>query len=364
MPITKNKIVKDYQDKFIKIHGKEYIYGNRVQQYETLVKLIKSYISNEWVESKKKDEGYKKTYYFYLDRLAINILMNNIRVLGYREVFENALSDLKMRLEDFEDLEIVCDKSFKEFSFLSNELSSYYCGIRLNTEFILNKKGKSLKENPWEIAKYDKCEEINFYGKINISNECDVLTFTHKNYETIIAIPYDLPIVSNEGKRISTLRLWSARAKEELDYSLFSKGDYINALYNKTISDEINCVINSNCESYEEKVLKLKQTYFLVSANLKSIIKEFKKNNKNISELYTSISIRVVNWELYLVVPELLRVLIDEEKLSWEEAWEITVKTIGYEINSNINYGDSNIIEILLPRIFMIINEINKRYCR
>ncbi|MDA8234104.1 MAG: glycogen/starch/alpha-glucan phosphorylase, partial [Clostridia bacterium] len=227
-----------------------------------------------------------------------------------------------------------------------------------------------LKEgNVWEIRKADQAEEVKFGGYIKVENIDGKTIFTHENYDSVMAVPYDTPIIGYGNNTVNTLRLWSAEtAKKDFDFSSFSHGDYLKAVEYKYSVEAISQILYPDDNHYKGRELRLKQQYFFVSAGLQSILRRHKKVYGSFNNLADKIAIHINDTHPVLAIPELMRILMDEEGLGWDEAWGITTKTISYTnhtiLAEALEKWPIDMFRALLPRIYMIVNEINERFCR
>lgn len=388
--INKNSLKKDYKRKFLEINGKELEDGTKEQQYEALGSLIRDYVAKEWLNTnnKYKETGEKQVYYFSMEFLLGRLLGSSLMNLGIRDICREALLELNIDLNELENLEqdqglgngglgrlAAC---FLD-SMASLNIPGHGCGIRYKYGFfeqkIIDGKQVELSDNwlrsgnVWEIQKRDKSEIVKFGGDVKMETIDGKLTFTQVNYESILAIPYDTPITGYENEVVNTLRLWSAEpVSNEFDFSSFSRGEFLKAIEYKNSVESISLVLYPEDSFYEGKILRLKQQYFFVSAGLQSIVRHYKKYNSNIYELDEKISIHINDTHPTLAIPELMRILLDEEKLSWEEAWRITQNTISYTnhtiLAEALEKWPINMFKKILPRIYMIIHEINERHCK
>ena len=296
--------------------------------------------------------------------------------LGIRDICKEALSELDIDLEEIENLEhdqglgngglgrlAAC---FLD-SMASLNIAGHGCGIRYKYGFFEQKivdcqqveaSDNWLREgNVWEIKKQDKSEIFKFGGKIVSDYVNDKLTFTHVNYEPVLAVPYDTPIVGYENEVVNTLRLWSAEpVSNEFDFSSFSRGDFLKAISYKNSVEAISLVLYPEDSFYEGKMLRLKQQYFFVSAGIQSIVRHYKKHNGDIKLLDEKIAIHINDTHPTLAIPELMRILLDEEGLSWENAWRITQNTISYTnhtiLAEALEKWPVDMFKSLLPRIY------------
>ena len=389
LSIDKNSFKRDYNNKFVQLHGKELKEGSNQQKYEALGSLVRDYVISTWMDTNKRynQTGEKQVYYFSMEFLLGRLLGDFLLNLGIRDICKEALDELDIDLEEIENLEhdqglgngglgrlAAC---FLD-SMASLNIAGHGCGIRYKYGFFEQKivdcqqveaSDNWLRQgNVWEIKKQDKAEIVKFGGTIVSDYVNDKLTFTHVNYEPVLAVPYDTPIVGYENEVVNTLRLWSAEpVSNEFDFSSFSRGDFLKAISYKNSVEAISLVLYPEDSFYEGKMLRLKQQYFFVSAGIQSIVRHYKKHNGDIKLLDEKIAIHINDTHPTLAIPELMRILLDEEGLSWENAWRITQNTISYTnhtiLAEALEKWPVDMFKSLLPRIYMIIEEINKRYC-
>ena len=389
LSIDKNSFKRDYNNKFVQLHGKELKEGNNQQKYEALGSLVRDYVISTWMDTNNRynQTGEKQVYYFSMEFLLGRLLGDFLLNLGIRDICREALSELDIDLEEIENLEhdqglgngglgrlAAC---FLD-SMASLNIAGHGCGIRYKYGFFEQKivdcqqveaSDNWLREgNVWEIKKQDKAEIVKFGGSIISDYVNGKLTFTHVNYEPVLAVPYDTPIVGYENEVVNTLRLWSAEpVSNEFDFSSFSRGDFLKAISYKNSVEAISLVLYPEDSFYEGKMLRLKQQYFFVSAGIQSIVRHYKKHKGDIKLLDEKIAIHINDTHPTLAIPELMRILLDEEGLSWEDAWRITQNTISYTnhtiLAEALEKWPVDMFKSLLPRIYMIIEEINRRYC-
>ncbi|NLW01388.1 MAG: glycogen/starch/alpha-glucan phosphorylase [Clostridiales bacterium] len=359
------------------------------QLYKAVALVVRDEIMKIWFSHnqnmKKRDE--KELYYFSMEFLIGPVLGNNIMNLLESEAYREACSDLGIDLEKIEEQEndpglgngglgrlAAC---FMD-SLASLGLPAFGCGLRY--EYGLFKQ--AIKDgcqvelpddwlsdgDTWSIPRFNEQEEVRFGGRVEQAWENDRMVFRHVDYEPVIAVPYDMPVLGYGSSRVNTIRLWSAKSPSTLDMDCFNRGDYIGAVRKKELDEVITKVLYPEDSHNMGKVLRLKQQYFLVSATVQSMIRRFKSKYKNIRMLPEKAVIHINDTHPALVIPELMRVLIDEEGLDWDTAWDITVKTCAYTnhtvMSEALERWPVSLVRELLPRIYMIIHEINERYCR
>jgi len=389
LEMDKKTFKKAYVNKFLEMHGIELKEGNTQQKYDALGSLVRDYVTRTWLKTNKKynKTGEKQVYYFSMEFLLGRLLGDALLNIGIRDVCNEALSDLNINLEELENLEqdqglgngglgrlAAC---FLD-SMASLNIPGNGCGIRYKYGFFQQKiiDGKQvevsddwLKEgNVWEKRKPEKAEIVKFGGEIRVSEVNGHLNFTHMNFEPVLAVPYDTPIVGYENEIVNTLRLWSAEAvSNEFDFSSFNRGDFLKAIEYKNSVESISQVLYPEDSFYEGKMLRLKQQYFFVSAGVQSIIRHFKKHGKDMELLYEKVAIHINDTHPTLAIPELMRILIDDEGIEWDVAWRITTNTISYTnhtiLAEALEKWPVDMFKKLLPRIYMIVEEINRRYC-
>lgn len=387
--IDKETFKKDYKQKFLEIHGKELDEGNNLYKYEALGSLIRDYVAKMWLDTNKRysKSGEKQVYYFSMEFLMGRLLGDTLLNLGIRDICKEALNELGIKLSDLEEFEqdqglgngglgrlAAC---FLD-SMASLNIPGHGCGIRYKYGFFEQKiinnaqveaPDNWLREgNVWEIRKSDKAEIVKFGGEVRLEQANGKLTVTHINYEPVLAVPYDTPIVGYENDVVNSLRLWSAEpVSNEFDFSSFSRGEFLKAIEYKNSVEAISHVLYPDDSFYEGKKLRLKQQYFFVSAGIQSIVRHFKKHGGNIKEFDEKIAIHINDTHPALAIPELMRILVDEEDLPWEVAWRITNNTVAYTnhtiLSEALEKWPIDMFKKLLPRIFMIVEEINKRFC-
>lgn len=390
MKLKKERFKEDFINKLTTSRAVSLEEASDWDLYFTLGRLIRDYISKDWVSTNK---GYiknyqKQVYYFSMEFLMGKLLESNLINLGIADLCKEGLGELGIDFEKIKEVEK--DQGLGNGGlgrlaacFLDSmaglNIPGHGCGLRYKYGLFEQKiidgyqvefPDKWLQdENVWEVKKANKAVKVKFGGNIKIVNEKNDLRFIHENYETVLAVPYDTPIIGYKNNVINTLRLWSAEAeKREFDYTSFSSGEYIKAFESKHSIEAISQVLYPD-DSYEEgRLLRLKQEYFMVSAGLQSIIRTYKKTGASIENIHEYVAIHVNDTHPSLAVPELMRILMDEEGLGWNEAWKITCNTISYTNHTIMAEASEkwkvNMFKKLLPRIYMIVEEINERFCK
>ncbi|MBI9011672.1 MAG: glycogen/starch/alpha-glucan phosphorylase [Clostridiales bacterium] len=383
--ITKKQFKEDYLKKLTAKSGRTIEEASRWDQYHALASLVREYATDDWIDTNNRydDKASKQVFYFSIEFLTGKFLMNNLINSGLKIIAEEVLDDLGIDLEDVASIEkdqglgngglgrlAAC---FLD-SMAALSIPGHGCGIRYNYGLFEQKiiNGYQVEfpdrwlnnRNVWEVKKSDKAVEVHYYGEVQLKEG----RYCLKNTTPVLAVPYDTPVVGYKNGTVNTLRLWSAQAiNKEFDYSTFSRGEYMDAFKKKYDVESITQVLYPN-DSYDEgKILRLKQEYFFVSAGLQGIVRSFRKLNKPLDRLYDYISIHINDTHPSMAIPELMRILMDNEGFGWDEAWSIVLKTCSYTnhtiLSEALERWPIEMFSRLLPRIYMIIEEINKRFC-
>lgn len=365
--------------------------ANSEQLLNTLVTVLKCKIDNIWKESRLDKE--KEVYYFCIEFLLGRQLESNLLNLGILEDIKLILKEMGINLEDLVNAEV--DPALGNGglgrlaacfldSMASLSISGHGYGIRyeygLFEQKLVNGHQVEVPDNwlkeesyVWETVRPNKASIVKFGGQVDLVEKNGKLKAIHKNYIPVMAVPYDIPIIGYKNEYINTLRLFKSDVPRKdfepiLKESKNSYGSYHDALQYRYYADEISQVLYPNDSNDAGKILRLKQEYFLVSAGIQDIFRKYKKDNRDISKIYEKISIHINDTHPSLCVPELMRLLMDEEELEWDEAWDITKRVISYTNHTimaeAMERWNIHMIKELLPRIYMIIEEINKRYIR
>ncbi|PKG22228.1 glycogen/starch/alpha-glucan phosphorylase [Niallia nealsonii] len=363
-------------------YGKTFEDSTSSDHFQILGHMIREYVSTNWIntnEAYRRNQG-KQVYYLSIEFLLGRLLYHNLINLGIEKVVTEGLNELGINLRDIEEIEhdaglgngglgrlAAC---FLD-SLATLNLPGHGFGIRykhgLFEQRIVDGYQIELPEQwlkhgqVWEVRKEDLAVDIQFWGNIDMYEKDGKLQFRHLNAETVTAVPHDVPVIGYDTTTVNTLRLWNAEPA-----SLLAK-DVNDIMRYKRETEKISEFLYPDDANDEGKILRLKQQYFLVSSSLQSIIKNYKQQYKDIRNFHQHISIHINDTHPVLAIPELMRILLDNEELSWEEAWEITKNTISYTNHTTLSEALEKwpiyLFQPLLPRIYMIIQEINERFC-
>ncbi|MFF2449179.1 glycogen/starch/alpha-glucan phosphorylase [Neobacillus sp. NPDC058068] len=349
--------------------------------YQTLGQMIREFVSHDWITTNEKylaAKG-KQVYYLSIEYLLGKLLRQNLINLGVEETVQAGLQELGIDLGELEEIEADAGLGngglgrlaacFLD-SLASLNLPGHGHGIRykhgLFEQKIVDGYQVELPEqwlrsgNVWEIRKADCAVKIPFWGKVEAKQENGRLVFHHLNAETVTAVPHDMPVLGFQAKTVNTLRLWNAEPSQFPFHE--------DILKYKRETEAISEFLYPDDTHDEGKILRLKQQYFLVSASIQSILKSYRKKHSSLNSLHEHVCIHINDTHPVLAIPELMRILIDEEGFEWEQAWEITTHTISYTNHTTLSEAlekwPIRIFRPLLPRIYMIVEEINERFCQ
>ncbi|MDR0380481.1 MAG: glycogen/starch/alpha-glucan phosphorylase [Oscillospiraceae bacterium] len=221
----------------------------------------------------------------------------------------------------------------------------------------------------WLIPHVDEAEEVRFSGVVDqVWEEDGHARFVHRDYTSVLAVPMDMAITGFRTDRVNTLRLWDSKSTTQIDMSLFSRGEYLRALEQNALAEVISKVLYPEDNHFEGKLLRLRQQYFFVSATVQSIARRHRARYGTLSNFHLRHVIQINDTHPTLVIPELMRILLDEEGMEWDEAWSIVTHTVAYTnhtvMSEALERWSQPMVEMLLPRIWMILCEINNRYLR
>uniref|UniRef100_UPI002FE6CC8D glycogen/starch/alpha-glucan phosphorylase n=1 Tax=Romboutsia timonensis TaxID=1776391 RepID=UPI002FE6CC8D len=359
------------------------------QLLNVLCSVIKDIISKKWVDNKLDSQ--KEVYYFSIEFLLGRQLKSNLLNLGIEDVVRTGLKELNIDLDNLINAE--SDPALGNGglgrlaacfldSMASLDISGHGYGIRykhgLFEQKFINGYQVEVPDNwltqggyVWETVRPNKAIVVKFEGNVNLVDKNGRLEVNHTDYIPVMAMPYDIPIIGYRNNSINTLRLFKSEVLSRdfgplTIHAKNSYGSYEDALKYKYYAEEISQVLYPNDSNYAGRLLRLKQEYFFVSAGIQDIIRKYKKNKLDIKKLNEKVAIHINDTHPTLCIPELMRILLDEEGLSWDEAWNITINTVSYTnhtiMTEAMERWPKEMLKTLLPRIYMIIEEIDRRY--
>ena len=392
MPTTsfdKDSIKASIIGKLQRYNGRTIEEASNGQIYRALASTVRDQIMQKWMISReeRKTNNNKRLFYLSVEFLMGRSLYTNILNLVSLDAYKQALDELHIDVDKVlqEEPEPALGNGglgrlaacFMD-SLASLDLPAMGCSIRyeygLFRQKIVDGQQVELPDywlgngNVWEMPVMEDACEVHFNGHVEMGNENGRTVFRHVGYNTVEAVPYDMPLVGYDTSTVNSLRLWSARAPKRIDLSDFNHGHYVQASEEKELAEAISNILYPEDNHYEGKLLRLKQQYFFTSATLQYILKDFKKlNGTNWSKLPQKVVIHINDTHPGLAIPELMRLLMDEEGLGWDEAQQIASRTMAYTNHTimaeALEKWPEDMVKSLLPRIYQILVEMNKRLC-
>ena len=384
----KKAFIHEVRDNVKNLYRKTLDEASQQEIFQAVSYAVKDRIIDRWLATHKTfdEEDPKIVYYMSMEFLMGRALGNNlINLKCYKEVRE-ALEEIGLNLDVIEDQErdpalgngglgrlAAC---FME-SLATLGYAAYGCGIRyrygmfkqeIKDGFQVEAPDNWLKDGyPFELRRPEYTHEVKFGGYVRAENGADGKTrFIQEGCQSVLAVPYDMPIVGYGNNMVNTLMIWDAEAKEAFELDSFDKGDYKKAVEQQNLAKNLVEVLYPNDNHVAGKELRLKQQYFFVSASVQRALARYKKNHSDIRRLPEKVAFQLNDTHPTVAVAELMRILLDEEDLGWEEAWDITCRTCAYTNHTimaeALEKWPIEIFSRLLPRIYQIIEEINRRF--
>ena len=385
----KEAFKKSVKDNVKFLYRKTIEEATQEQIFQAVSYTVKDVIIDNWLATQKAydEQDPKIVYYMSMEFLMGRALGNNlINLCAYGEVKE-ALEELGFDLNCIEDQEpdpalgngglgrlAAC---FLD-SLATLNYAAYGCGIRYHygmfKQKIENGYQVEVPDNwlkngyPFELRRPEYAKEVHFGGYVRVEYDPEKggNKFIHEGYQAVKAIPYDMPITGYDNDVVNTLRIWDAEPIVDFELDSFDKGDYKKAVEQENLARNIVEVLYPNDNHYAGKELRLKQQYFFVSASLQAAIAKYKKKHDDIKKLYEKVTFQMNDTHPTVAVAELMRILMDEEGLGWDEAWEVTTKSVAYTnhtiMSEALEKWPIELFSRLLPRVYQIIEEINRRF--
>ena len=388
--INKKRFKEYFRRKMNNLYAQTLEEASNEELFNVLCCVIKDMISRDWEGSRIYQE--KAVFYFSIEFLLGRQLKSNLLNLGFEDTIRQGLNELGINLDEIVEAEpdpalgngglgrlAAC---FLD-SMASVGISGHGYGIRykygLFEQKFVNNSQVEVPDNwlinssySWETVRPNRAVLVKYEGEIEMEEDDEGnLRVTHKDYIPVMAMPYDIPIIGYENECINTLRIWKSEIPTR-DFgrsSLYAKNQaasYEDALKYKYYAEEISQTLYPNDSNYAGKLLRLKQEYFFVSAGIQDIFRKCRRYKIKPQELPDKIAIHINDTHPALCIPEMMRILLDEEELSWNEAWDITTRVMSYTNHTilceALERWSEGIMKKLLPRMYMIIEEINRRY--
>jgi starch phosphorylase len=385
---TKKTFIKTVTENVRAMYRKTLQEASQQELFQAVSYAVKDVVMDEWMATQQAfdKQDPKTVYYMSMEFLMGRALGNNLINLGaYNEVKE-ALEEIGLDLNVIEDQEpdpalgngglgrlAAC---FMD-SLASLGYAAYGCGIRyrygmfkqkIEDGFQIEVPDAWLRNGyPFEMRRPEYCYEVKFGGNVRTEvDETGNLKCIHENYQSVLAIAYDMPVVGYNNHVVDSLIIWDAQPKEEFKLSSFDRGDYDQAVQDENLARNLVEVLYPNDNHRKGKELRLKQQYFFVSASIQRAIAKFKKSHADLHDLPKKVVFQMNDTHPTVTVAELMRILLDEEGMGWDEAWEITTHCVAYTNHTimaeALEKWPIEIFQSLLPRVYQIVEEINRRF--
>ncbi len=387
--VTKDQIKQSILGKLQRYYGKTLNEASPYQIYYAVASTLRDQIMKQWIISRERDEqkNGKRVYYLSIEFLLGRALFNNALNLLSTEPYTRALTELGLSWRDIVQEEpepglgngglgrlAAC---FMD-SLATLDLPAMGCTIRYEYGLFRQKLsgGQQIEipddwlqaGNVWEVARMEDVVEVHFEGQVLTQEIGGKTVFALQDYRTVEAVPYDMPAVGYGNGRVNTLRTWRARSKQGLDLSAFSNGDYLNATKEQDLANVISKVLYPEDNHYEGKTLRLCQHYFLVSASLQYALRDFEsRGGDDWKTLPDKAVFHINDTHPGLAIAEMMRILMDEKGLGWDEAQAVTNRCMAYTnhtiMSEALERWPEDLVRRQLPRIYMILEELNRRLC-
>ena len=386
--LNKVEFKKEVEDYLKVLFRKSISEADEQQKFQAVAYAVKDFIVDQWMATHRtyEEQDVKTVYYLSMEFLTGRALGNIIINLKGNEAIKEAIEELGMNLDVIEDQEPDAALGNGGLGRLAacflDSLSTlgypaYGCGIRykygmfkqvIENGYQIEKPDDWLKYgNPFEIKRPEYAVEVKFGGYVTIrKDECGRDKFVQENYQSVRAVPYDLPIVGYNNNVVNTLRIWDAEPIDTFNLDSFDKGDYQKAVEQENLARTICELLYPNDNHMAGKELRLKQQYFFVSASIQRAVKKYMEKHDDIHKIHEKVVFQLNDTHPTVTVAELMRILMDEYNLSWDEAWDITTKSCAYTnhtiMSEALEKWPLELFSRLLPRIYQIIEEINRRF--
>lgn len=387
--VSKEAVKSSVVDSLRNLFRKTVDNATDVEIYEAAVYALRTVFTEKWIKThdEYKEKDVKMVYYLSMEFLMGRFFGNSVMNLLMYDTVKEALEELGLDYNTLENTEqdpglgngglgrlAAC---FLD-SLSTMEYPAYGCGIRYHYGIFEQQIDNGYQvERPdnwlangdfWSIKRSEYEVEVKFGGDVRTElKENGELRFIQENYSSVIAVPYDYPVIGYGNNTVNTLRLWEARPKNFFDLQSFNAGNYAKALEEQNIANTITEVLYPADEHIQGKELRLRQQYFFISATVQRVIDRFKKDHSDFKLLPEKVAFQLNDTHPSIAVAELMRVLVDENDVPWDEAWEITTKVCAYTnhtiMSEALEKWPIELFSRLLPRIYMIIEEINRRFC-
>lgn len=386
--VTSKEFAKQVTDTLARYFGVKPEDASKAQIYSATCMCVRDILTQTRVNFKKEthETNAKQIYYMSMEFLLGRSLRNHLFNMGITDEVKKAVESFGVSMDEI--------YSFEPDAGLGNgglgRLAAAYMDALTSLSYpasgfsILYDYGifKQVIKDGWQLEQPDEwlkggdvwlaprreeTYEVRFGGNVDQIWENGNLTVQHRDYTRVIAVPYDMNISGYDTKAVNRIRLWHSTAPQDFDMNMFSRGEYVKASAAKAMAESINKVLYPADDHIEGKSLRLKQQYFFVSASIQSIINRHLKTNPNLDNLADCVAIHINDTHPTLCIPELMRILLDEYKYGWDQAWDIVTHTVSYTNHTvmaeALEKWPQDLFQTLLPRIYQIVHEINQRFC-
>ncbi len=386
--LTKEDFIRAVKDNVKKLYRKKFKEVGSQEIFQAVSYAVKDLIIDRWLATQQayEEQDPKTVYYLSMEFLMGRALGNNLINLQAYDVVKEALDELGVDINVIEDEErdwalgngglgrlAAC---FLD-SLATLGYSAYGCGIRYRYGMFKQKIENGFQKevsddwlrngNPFELKRPEYTKEVKFGGYVRYEDTGNGnYRFVHEGYQSVKAVPYDCPIIGYGNNVVNTLRIWDAEPMEVFHLDSFDKGNYQKAVEEENLAKNLVEVLYPNDNHYAGKELRLKQQYFFISASIQEAVEKYKRKHDDIRKLYEKVTFQLNDTHPTVTIAELMRILMDEENLNWDEAWEVTQKTCAYTNHTimaeALEKWPIELFSRLLPRIYQIIEEINRRF--
>ena len=387
--MTKKHIQEEIVENLRTLYRKTLASASKYQIYNAVAMAVKDFVSENWLATHDYFDKHdcKTVYYLSMEFLMGRFLGDAITNLGLHEIVDEALQEMGIDLSDCEEAEADPGLGNGGLGRLAacflDSLSTlgypaYGCGIRyqfgifeqhIENGYQVETPDNWLKNgDPWGVKREEYSRNIRFGGNVKTYMGADgEYHFDLENHQTVVAVPYDYPVVGYHSKMVNTLRLWDAQPVNNFDLQSFNQGQYERAVEEQNLARQLSSVLYPADEHVSGKELRLRQQYFFISATIGHVVEQFMKKHKDFSKLPDYVQFQLNDTHPTLAVAELMRVLLDEHMVPWDDAWEITRATCAYTNHTimaeALEKWPVELFSRLLPRVYMIVEEINRRFC-
>ena len=381
--MDQKQVIKQMDEMLLVRYGCSMTTASPQQMYRALCYVVNGMLASKSAEFHRKNQG-KQVYYMSMEFLVGTSLRNNLYNLGLEDVFAKALDKCGVDIHDLYEIEPDAGLGNGGLGRLAScymdsaaSLDLPMTGYSIRYEFGIFKQkivdGWQVEfpddwlsmGDVWLVPHEGEAVEVRFGGNIHTWEDNGRFRAAHLNYQSVMAVPNKMYISGYDSKAVNPLVLWSAKSPKSFDMSAFSRGDYAKALEGDTMAEVISKVLYPADDHTEGKRLRLRQQYLLVSASVQTILRKHLRENRSLDNLPDKVSIHINDTHPALCVPELMRLLVDEHNYPWDKAWDITCRTLSYTnhtvMSEALERWDVKLFEQLLPRVFQIVQEIDRR---